>query len=120
MVDELTQLGGIIAGFFEKLKKRVAWVVSSDLAHTHRADGPYGYCECAAPFDHAVQQWMLTLESRFLSVDATAQERAGAKSCGFTGLLMLDGGLRATSHSNWHSKLLAVEAPTYYGMGVAT
>ena len=32
-------------------------VVSSDLAHTHLASGPYGYCPCAQPFDDAVIEW---------------------------------------------------------------
>lgn len=119
MVDELKAVGGAVGRFLSRLPGRVAWVVSSDLAHTHRVDGPYGFCDCAAPFDSAVSRWMTSLDSEALE-EATKQERAGAKSCGYTGLLMLDGALSELGRDNWQSSMLAVEAPTYYGMGVAT
>ena len=38
-----------------------------------------------------------------------------ALSCGYTGLVMLDGMV----DSNWSSDLMALEHPTYYGMMVA-
>mmetsp|Transcript_47506 Transcript_47506/g.144288 ORF Transcript_47506/g.144288 Transcript_47506/m.144288 type:complete len:317 (-) Transcript_47506:52-1002(-) len=120
MVDELSKLGGLIADFFARSKRRVAWVVSADLAHTHLASGPYGYCACAAPFDAAVGRWLQSLHSVHLTEEATRQERAGAKSCGYTGLLMLDGALGRLGRDAWRPSLLALEAPTYYGMGVAT
>jgi len=120
MVSELTKLGGLIASFFERQRARVAWVVSSDLAHTHLAAGPYGFCACAAPFDAAVGEWMRDLRRAPLAEEATAQERAGAKSCGYTGLLLLDGALGSLGRERWRPSLLALEAPTYYGMGVAT
>lgn len=35
------------------LQERVVVVISADLAHTHSADGPYGYSPAAQPFDRA-------------------------------------------------------------------
>lgn len=119
MVDELKAVGGAIGKFLSQLPGRVAWVVSSDLAHTHRADGPYGFCDCAAPFDAAVGRWMSSLNPEALT-EATKHESAGAKSCGYTGLLMLEGALNELGRDDWQSSMLALEAPTYYGMGVAT
>jgi len=120
MVQELTTLGAAIAMFFAELPQRVAWIVSSDLAHTHRADGPYGFSSAAAPFDDAVGRWMRTLVDAHLE-EATKLEQAGAKSCGYTGLVMLNGALAALGGpAAWRSSLLGLEAPTYYGMGVAT
>eukprot|EP00971_Amphidinium_carterae_P048969 964842-Amphidinium_carterae.1 len=63
---------------------------------------------------------MKTLNSTALLDDATAQQKAGAASCGYTGLVMLEGALAATGRSSWKSTLLAISAPTYYGMAVAT
>lgn len=121
MVQELTTLGAAIARSFDAKPLRVAWVVSSDLAHTHRSDGPYGFCECAGRFDKAVGRWLRTLDSQSLCHDATVEERAGAKSCGYTGLVMLDGALQALGGSGvWEPTCLSLEAPTYYGMGVGT
>lgn len=92
--------------------------MSSDLAHTHRVDGPYGFCECAQLFDDAVGRWMHTLDTGALH-ETTIQEQAGAKSCGYTGLVMLHGALQALGGRDvWQPELLSLNAPTYYGMGV--
>lgn len=119
MAEELRTMGGAVGKFLSQLPGRVAWIVSSDLAHTHRADGPYGFCSCAAPFDAAVGDWMSSLDPEALR-EATKHESAGAKSCGYTGLLMLEGALNELGRDNWIPSMLALEAPTYYGMGVAT
>lgn len=37
--------------------QRVVVVISADLAHTHSADGPYGFSPHAEPFDRAVRAW---------------------------------------------------------------
>lgn len=119
MVPEMLRIGAFIAEELESLEKTVAWVVSADLAHTHQASGPYGYCPCAQPYDDAVRKWLTNLSSPALLQEACKQQGLGAMSCGFTGLVLLEGALQATSVSTWKSELLALGAPTYYGMGVA-
>jgi aromatic ring-opening dioxygenase LigB subunit len=42
-IPELQNLGRSFAQLFEEWDGDVVWVVSSDLAHTHLASGPYGY-----------------------------------------------------------------------------
>lgn len=61
MTDELLRLGAILGTTLERLPHRVAVLISSDLAHTHLASGPYGYSPAAAPFDAAVGQWATSL-----------------------------------------------------------
>ena len=68
-------------------------MISSDLAHTHLKNGPYGYSPDAEPFDEAISKWGKTLNSQFLIKEATSYS-TNAKSCGFTGLVLLDGILK--------------------------
>merc|ERR1719188_1777362 len=89
MVAELLVLGKVIGGFLEVRRERIVWLVSSDLAHTHLASGPYGFCTCAQPFDDAVQRWAADGNSSALLVEAAENQKLGAASCGFTGLVAL-------------------------------
>lgn len=122
MVPELLRLGEAAFSHLDPLDARVAIVISSDLAHTHLASGPYGYSPYAAKFDAAISRWARDPlhDSNALLVDAAAYE-GKALSCGFTGLVMLHGALRAAAapSKRWAPRLLANEAPTYYGMAVA-
>merc|ERR1719401_1706996 len=93
MVGELLALGKAVGAFLEERPERVAWVVSADLAHTHLASGPYGFCPCAQPFDDAVHRWLTTLNRSALTDDAAREQKRGADSCGFTGLVLLEGGI---------------------------
>jgi hypothetical protein len=133
-------------------------LVSSDLAHTHLADGPYGFCSCALAFDRAISAWVepqgsnseVRRERRRAALlqEAALQQMLGAKACGFTGLVLLQGafdasfptsseakrgrrltggGMRAKGEgggadvkgAEWEGQLLANYHPTYYGMAVA-
>ena len=42
------------------MEEKVAIVISSDLAHTHSKDGPYGFSEKAQLFDDAIEKWANT------------------------------------------------------------
>ena len=52
----------------DALDATVAVVISSDLAHTHLASGPYGYSASAQPFDDAVGRWGASLDPQPLLV----------------------------------------------------
>merc|ERR1712130_415352 len=99
-------------------------MISSDLAHTHTADVmPYGNCSCAEPFDLAVGNWISTMDPYYLLDKASYEQSIGAMSCGYTGLVLLEGMFNASSYSDnigdiWNSQLLANYHPTYYGMAV--
>ena len=90
---------------------------STCVAHTHLASGPYGYNPAAVPFDAALGAWASSLDPAPLLENATALAD-DAKSCGFTGAVMLHGLLNA-SCGRFTPRLLANAAPTYYGMMVA-
>ncbi|CAE7825437.1 unnamed protein product [Symbiodinium microadriaticum] len=127
MVPELLRLGSATADFLEALPQRVAWIVSADLAHTHLATGPYGYCPCAQPFDDAVVRWAKDLPAESaaeaLLHEGRGWQRAGAASCGFTGLVAAHGAMaqisNLTGQPTWRGQVLAYAHPTYYGMMVA-
>lgn len=131
MVPELLQVGADIAQFFEQIPEKVVVIISSDLAHTHSADGPYGYSEAAQPFDDAIGQWISDIDANANSLLVTARDLSSkALSCGFTGLVMLHGMLKQVAiighrtkadvpfDKMWNSTLLCNFHPTYFGMAV--
>ena len=107
--------------YFEMSELRIGLIVSADLAHTHLKDGPYGYCECAEPYDQAVGKWAQTMNSDYLLKNASLQQKIGAMSCGFTGFVFWQGMINeAMEHGiTFNSNMLANYHPTYYGMMVA-
>eukprot|EP00696_Hemimastix_kukwesjijk_P018662 gnl/Hemi2/7587_TR2611_c0_g1_i1.p1 gnl/Hemi2/7587_TR2611_c0_g1~~gnl/Hemi2/7587_TR2611_c0_g1_i1.p1 ORF type:complete len:316 (-),score=12.23 gnl/Hemi2/7587_TR2611_c0_g1_i1:88-1035(-) len=120
MVHELLSLGAKLYDTLEALRENVVVVVSSDLAHTHLASGPYGYSAAAEPFDQACGRWAKTLDPEPLLTTAAELEQQ-ALSCGFTGLVTLMGILSQGGGSTvFAPRLWANFHPTYYGMMVAS
>jgi aromatic ring-opening dioxygenase LigB subunit len=121
LIDELLVIGKGMYHFCQEHEsvrdKRVAVVISGDLAHTHASDGPYGLSECAQKFDSIIEQWVQTQKSDLL-IDSALQVVTDAKSCGYSGLVMLDGLLKEANDS-YESVLLSNLHPTYFGMLVA-
>jgi len=126
MIPELLQLGSDLFDMINSLSENVAIIISSDLAHTHQADGPYGYSPAAEPFDRDCGAWAGTLNGKYLTEDAAGLVKE-ALSCGYTGLVTLHGALeRAAVVANksntdyWNNTMLYNAHPTYYGMMVAS
>jgi aromatic ring-opening dioxygenase LigB subunit len=119
MIPELLDLGATLYTHLEAMEQTVLVVISSDLAHTHLADGPYGYSNSSEPFDLAIGKWAASLDSKYLLQEA-AHYAPTALSCGYTGLVALHGLLSSAPEGYWQPKLLANAHPTYYGMAVAT
>jgi aromatic ring-opening dioxygenase LigB subunit len=131
MVPELTRFGRQLARTLAALPQRVALVASVDLAHTHSADGPYGFSDDAQPFDQAVAHWARAATERdrraaLLTEAASLVDRA--LSCGFPGMVVMQGAFDAerqlgtsVSRRCWSNVTEpVVEAPTYYGMLAVT
>lgn len=114
MIPELLQLGKDLFTLLEESSLRIAVVISADLAHTHKADGPYGYSNASQPFDDAIGKWANTLDYNFLEEAGTLVDRA--LSCGYTGLVMLHGMFMQHGVSLWKSSVYANVHPSYYGM----
>eukprot|EP00727_Mastigamoeba_balamuthi_P008894 m51a1_g4627 hypothetical protein (307) ;mRNA; f:317241-318356 len=119
MVPEMLSLGASLHRALDSLEQRVVVVVSCDLAHTHDPSGPYGYSDAAAPFDDAVARWAREGDRAALVADARAYVNK-ALSCGYLGLVTLQGAVDEAEHGQWKSAVCAVSHPEYYGMMVAT
>jgi aromatic ring-opening dioxygenase LigB subunit len=124
MIPELLRLGSSLYKTLNGLPFDSLFVVSSDLAHTHRADGPYGYSPDAAVFDDAIMKWADTGDADYLLQTAAAVVDT-SKSCGYTGLVIAEGILRAARADEKDVKKLrddlpVYSAPTYYGMMTAS
>jgi aromatic ring-opening dioxygenase LigB subunit len=122
MVSELVRLGGLLFEWAEATPVRIAMLISSDLSHTHQANGPYGYSNESEPFDRAVGEWAANPCQRASSLLETARSlQDNAKSCGFTGLVLLHGALCHKDRSNdFDATVIANRNATYYGMMAAT
>lgn len=95
--------------------RRVAFVASCDWAHTHQADGPYGFHPAAAEVDARVVA--AVRENDLLRL--IALDEALVRDAAIDGLwqtLMLAGALGDVP---MRGELLSYEAPRYYGMLVA-
>jgi aromatic ring-opening dioxygenase LigB subunit len=107
--------GEAVAEAVEADGRRVAFIASCDWAHTHRADGPYGFHPDAARVDQAVVEALQANDLERL-LDLSDEEVANAAIDGLWQTLMLAGVMRRVP---MRGTVLSYEAPRYYGMIVA-
>jgi len=127
----LEQFGAAISQYLAQNRqsyKRVVMVISSDLSHHHSAlpSSPYPYDPSAPVFDNLITQWAkldrtgTTSESKAseLLVKNAGAIKDSAGSCGYNGLLMLNGLIKNAVGKNckFSSKFYEYAAPTYFGM----
>lgn len=114
-LSALLAFGRAVAEAAEATERRVALVASADQAHTHAADGPYGYDPAAAAFDDWVQEAVRDGDLRRLLRPDADQVR---KACpdALWQMVVLAGALEVVA---MRGELLSYEAPTYFGMLVA-
>jgi len=92
--------------------RRIAVIISTDLAHTHAADGRYGFDPAAAECDAALLEVVRAdALDRLLEFDEDWVDRA--KNEAIRPLLALHGLVEGTGR---RVEVLSYEAPTYYGM----
>jgi aromatic ring-opening dioxygenase LigB subunit len=109
-------LGEVVAQVAEASSRRIAFVASCDWGHRHAEDGPYGYHAESAVVDAEVVAAVTAND--LLSLRGLSGERAETAAIdGLWQLLMLGGALLG---KDWPSDVISYEAPTYYGMLVAT
>lgn len=112
----LVDFGRVVAEIAAIDPRRVGFVASCDWGHAHVADGPYGFHPESAKVDAevvaAVEANSLT---RLIELDEERAENAAID--GLWQALMLGGAFEQTP---MNGELLSYEAPTYYGMLVAT
>jgi aromatic ring-opening dioxygenase LigB subunit len=114
--EHLITFGEVVAEVAEASSRGIAFVASCDWGHRHAEDGPYGYHPESARVDAEVLAAVTAND--LLSLRDLPDERAETAAIdGLWQLLMLGGALRGKS---WPNDVISYEAPTYYGMLVAT
>ena len=112
----LITFGRAVAEAAEADPRRVAFVASCDWAHTHREDGPYGFHEAAVTVDTMVVDAVRDNDlRRLIDLDETLATETAID--GLWQTLMLAGAQEVVPMVG---ELLSYEAPTYYGMLVAS
>ena len=118
---QLLEFGRCIASVAESLDRRCVLLVSGDLAHKLKDDGPYGFDPAAPEFD---SQFVRIVEdgdpNEFATLDAKMCEDAA--ECGLSGFIMMAGALdevRDKTGDSFTSELLSYEGPFGVGYGVA-
>jgi aromatic ring-opening dioxygenase LigB subunit len=110
-LSEHIAAGVAIADAARRSGLRVGLVASADHAHTHRADGPYGFHPRAAELDERILSAVRGGRLRsLLDLDPVLVEMARPDS--WWQLLMLAG----VTGDAWRADLISFETPTYYSM----
>lgn len=114
--EHLVEFGRAVAQAAEADGRRVAFVASCDWGHCHREDGPYGYNPMSAEVDAEV---VAAVKSNDLhSLISISDERSTEAAIdGLWQTLMLAG---VQAEVPMDVDFLTYEAPTYYGMIVAS
>ena len=108
----LVRFGTAVAMAAAADPRRIAFVASCDWAHTHAADGPYGFSDRAAPVDAQVVAALRDGDPLRLMTLSDDDARIAAID-GLWQVLILGGALTVVP---MRADLLSYEAPTYYGM----
>ncbi|MFX1493612.1 MAG: hypothetical protein ACFFBZ_04955 [Promethearchaeota archaeon] len=116
LIPKTITLGNDLELFFESIEKRVVVIISGDLGHTHRAEGPYGFAEEAEIFDKMIQEWATSLDNKILTKEVLPLLEK-AMCCGFIGFVILQG---MVGNKDFTPNVLIRETPTYYGMMIAS
>jgi aromatic ring-opening dioxygenase LigB subunit len=97
--------------------RRIGFVASCDWSHVHHADGPYGFDPIANEMDQTIVK---SIERDDLPglIELPQEDVERAAIDGLWQALMLSGMRERSSLSS--GKVLSYEAPTYFGMIVAT
>jgi aromatic ring-opening dioxygenase LigB subunit len=106
-LEEHVELGRLIGA----LSAEVGLVASADHAHTHDAEGPYGFHQAARAYD---DRFLALLEQRPLDFSPLGELVDDAKADSLWQLLVFQGAV-----GDRGADLLAYDAPSYYGMAVA-
>lgn len=114
--NKLVELGSIISSIAKESGKRVALIASADQSHVHDPNGVYGYDSNAKIYDEKMVS--IVKENKLeelLNIDEELINNA--KPCGLWQMLILHG---AINNLNMKSELITYDAPTYFGMLVAS
>jgi aromatic ring-opening dioxygenase LigB subunit len=116
LLEQLVDLGRIIAEAAKDSGKRVALIASADQAHAHDPNGFYGYDPAAPEYDQAIISIIKENKlEKLLDMDLDFVERAKPDS--LWQMLILYG---ASTVNPMKGEFLSYQVPTYFGMIVAS
>jgi aromatic ring-opening dioxygenase LigB subunit len=111
-LEQNHEFGKCVAKVAESSRRRVVFVASSDQAHAHKKDGPYGFDERAKVYDRCVIE--AVEGGRLSSVMGIDQDLVeAAKPDSLWQLAILAGVLDVVRMKGC---LISYQVPTYYGM----
>ncbi len=117
----LLEFGRCIASVAEALDRKCVLLVSGDLSHKLKEDGPYGFHPAAPEFDRRFTQIVESGNlNQFATLDADLCENAA--ECGLSGFVMMAGALSQAHEergATFSSELISYEGPFGVGYGVA-
>jgi aromatic ring-opening dioxygenase LigB subunit len=114
--QSLIDFGRTVADAADADGRRIAFIASCDWAHTHTESGPYGFHPLASALDERVVD-MVERNALDELLQISDQDASAAAIDGLWQALMLQGVLESRPMD---VELLSYEAPTYYGMLVAS
>lgn len=114
--DAMVAFGTAVGKAIDKDPRRIGFVASCDWAHTHRDDGPYGFHEAAERVDAIVMDAIRRNAFKEL-LELADEDVQNAAIDGLWQTLILAGVRDVTP---FELEFRTYEAPTYYGMVVAT
>jgi aromatic ring-opening dioxygenase LigB subunit len=114
--QSLIDFGHAVAEAAEADGRRIAFIASCDWAHTHQDSGPYGFHPLASEIDARIVD-MVERDALDELLTIGEQDASAAAIDGIWQALMLQGVLE---RAPMDGELLSYEAPTYYGMLVAS
>lgn len=110
-LERLFAFGELLADVLEPWPEPVWLVASADMAHTHDANGPYGYHPAAEAFDRWFQEIVVRQDwPALLAVDLPWVH--DAKPDALWQMVVLAGALK----TRFQSLPLGYDCPTYFGM----
>ena len=114
--EHLVRFGVLLARCAAETEKRIALIASCDQGHAHDENGPYGYSPVSAEHDGQMCAAIVSEDlGCLLEWDEEFLEEA--KVDAFWQTIILAGAL---GHTPLTGELLSYEAPTYFGMAVAS
>lgn len=115
-LDQLAELGHIVARIAERSDRRIGLIASADNAHVHLETGPYGFHSAAKRFDELVVRHTQEHNFRaYLEFEPELLETALPDSP--WQLAMLSGAFEVVP---FRTRSVTYECPSYFGMMVAS
>lgn len=119
--EKLLKFGECLADVAFKSDRRCVLLVSGDLSHKLKDDGPYGYHPAGPEFQDAFERVVVGGDALgFAGLDRQMCEDAA--ECGLSGFVMMAGALerqKELSGAPYTSELISLEGPFGVGYGVA-